>query len=221
MFIRPLLLVLLAATAASGVPALQVYMPGATYDAESESWLSTDNPFTLQVLGASRHGNLSRMDDLKLHVAVPQDWWEDGTTVTISGPGYEGGVTLTDWPVGRPDEIAPHGVYPTYYNSLTLPDMNLADGTDIVHDFNPGETGEDIGVIYEYTVSYDEAFGIHLDASGLALHARNGRYQSVFSPFSHDADAPGGGNGEEPIPEPPALLLAVLALGGATLRRRT
>ena len=47
---------------AYAVPALQLYMPGSTYDPGSESHVIAHTPFTLQVLGASKNGNISRID---------------------------------------------------------------------------------------------------------------------------------------------------------------
>ena len=190
------------------VPILQLYMPGSTYDGSTESWLTTNNPFTLQVLGASKNGNILFIDDPTLHIAVPEDWWEDGTTVTLTGPGYESGLTIDSWSFGQPAGLSPHGIYPTHFASVVLPGMDVANGTDVIHDYNPGGDGTDTGVIWEYEVSYTEAFGIHMDATGTALK-KNGRWADVFAPYSHDADAPGDepGGDSPPIPEPSALLL--------------
>jgi hypothetical protein len=191
-------------------------MPGSSYDAESESWLSTDNPFVLEVLGASHNGSIVRIEEPTLHVSVPQDWWEEGTTVTVTGPGHESGTTLTSWDDGQPGGLSPHGVYPTYYHSLVLPDLEVGTGTDIIYDYNPDGDGSDTGAIHTYTIEYSGAFGIHMDASGLAVRT-HGPALPVFAPYSHDADAPGG-NGT--IPEPTGLSFLGLLLIGRTLRRQ-
>lgn len=38
----------------AAVPTLQLYSEGAVYDTGTESWLTFDNPFVLQVLGADQ-----------------------------------------------------------------------------------------------------------------------------------------------------------------------
>ena len=49
---------------ASAIPILQLYMPGSQYNPDTESWLSYDDPFELQVLGASHNGNVTRITGL-------------------------------------------------------------------------------------------------------------------------------------------------------------
>jgi hypothetical protein len=63
---------LLATTLPSwAVPNLQIYIPGATYDTATETWIINSYEYTLQVIGA----NLDVLD-VKFALAVPTD--EDG-----------------------------------------------------------------------------------------------------------------------------------------------
>lgn len=198
---------------AYAVPALQLYMPGSTYDPGSESHVISHIPFALQVLGASKNGNINRINSPYLHIAVPQGSWEDGTTVTLTGPGHESGVTISAWSFGQPAALSPHGIYPTHYASLLLPDMDVGNGTDIIKDYIPGGTGQDTGVIYEYEVSYTGAAGLHMDASGIAL-MKNDRTQPVFAPYSHDADS------DNHAPEPASMLVVAAGVAGLAARRK-
>ena len=185
---KAFLMVFLVTGAAHAVPALQLYIPDSTYDYNTETWVSTDISNPLQVLGASRP-NQSVIDDLYLHVAIPQDWWSAGATATLHGPGYETGITISDWDFGTPDGIAPHGIYDTYYKSVRLPTMYVADGTDVVIDHVPGgDGGSTTGVIYEYMVDYSGASGLHFDVSGLSYNPNSGKWQPRFAPYSHDAE---------------------------------
>ncbi len=182
------LMVFLMTGAAHAVPALQLYIPGSTYDYDTETWVSTDTSSPLQVLGASRP-NQSVIDDLYLHVAIPQDQWSVGATATLSGPGYESGVTISDWDFGTPDGISQHGIYDTYYKSLQLPTMDVAGGTDVVIDHVPeGDGGSTTGVIYEYMVDYSGTSGLHFDVSGLSFNPNSGNWLPRFAPYSHDAE---------------------------------
>jgi len=188
------------------VPTLQLYIPtDSHYDPDTESWVTYDNPFTLQVIGASHQGNIKRIYDLYLFIAVPGDWWSDEGSVTISGPGVNATIAASQFIWGKPDQLSNHGIYPTYYCAFQLPDMDFSSGTVTVYDYIPGEYGEDQGLIYEYSIGYSGFFGIHMDAAGVAMK-KNGKEGDVFAPYSHDADAP--------IPEPSTLILIGISLTG-------
>ena len=204
---------LVACPVAQAIPTLQLYVPGSTYDLETESWTTAGNPFALQVLGAS--DPIVHLTDVTLDIGVPQALWVPGGTVTVTGPGYPAGTTVSLFDWGIPARQQPHGVYPTYYYSLALPDMNLAAGTDVIHNYNPGEDDSTArGVILEYTISYSMFGGLHLDASADGTKA-NGKTASLFAPYSHDADS------RLFIPEPPGLVLAGLVALLAVRRRRS
>lgn len=209
------------------VPTLQLYIPDSDYDPATESWLTYENPFTLQVLGASKNGNITEIKDLALYIAVPDDWLlEEGGSVTVKEENqviFEETFETSNTPYGTPTkggkQLPPHGTYPSYYYELGLPDMDMeSEPLVTVPNYNPEDDGQDEGIIYEYEIGYskEKIFGIHMDVAGTAVK-KNGNEQSVFAPFSHNADAV--------IPEPSTLLL--LGMGMAIiglwkrLRRRS
>lgn len=197
--------VIMAPGNSQAVPTLQLYIEGAEYNFDTESWMSYDNPFNLQVIGATSPANISTVTDLKLHIAVPEEWYlGSGGKVSITGPGHEGTTDLfftDDTPFGSPDSInGDPDRFPAYYQSINLPDMDFANSSlDNVTNWDPTEAdpGTDTGIIFEYTMAYDKdnLFGVHLNLTGL----KDGQKQ-IFAPFSHNADAPG-------VPEPATLLL--------------
>ncbi len=83
-------------TPAFAVPALQLYMPDATYYAinpffpdSEDSWVTTSNPFELQVAGATSPSFVSYIDNVRLHIALREEeylLYQDITTpfLTIS-----------------------------------------------------------------------------------------------------------------------------------------
>ena len=80
------------------IPNLQIYIPGATYDIETETWVIESYSYDLMVIGA----NLD-IYDVKIAIAVPEGEdgeislsWSDGThpdrTLTEAG-----GMDYTDY----------------------------------------------------------------------------------------------------------------------------
>ncbi|MDY6971434.1 MAG: choice-of-anchor N protein, partial [Thermodesulfobacteriota bacterium] len=57
---------------AQAIPKLQIYIPGATYDEQTETWIINSYEYDLWVIGAHED-----VYDIKLALAVPSD--EDGT----------------------------------------------------------------------------------------------------------------------------------------------
>lgn len=57
------------------IPTLQLYIEGAEYNFDTESWMSYDNPFNLQVIGATSPENVETLTNLQLHISVPDDWF--------------------------------------------------------------------------------------------------------------------------------------------------
>jgi len=62
---------------AGAIPTLQLYSPGATYNAETESWVQIANPFVLQVVGCTTPSKVHVIDDLWLYLAVPEPYATD------------------------------------------------------------------------------------------------------------------------------------------------
>ena len=224
------------------VPALQLYMPDGVYyetnpwfpDSE-DSWITTSNPFELWVVGASKHGNISKIDSVKLHISLLEDeylLYQGLTTPIITIEENDPNIVfnkvellISDFSTlpGQPGEIkSPHGIYPTYYASVDLFDLLVGTAEEAIYDYDknfdpahPEVSGNDLGDIQYYNVSYDGVFNfIHFDVTGTA-YWKNGDERDVVAPYSHDADAV--------VPEPATMLLlgsGLLGLAGIGFRKR-
>jgi len=60
---------------ALAVPTLQLYSPDATYDAATESWLTTDQTFELWVVGARSPEWVHTISPVMLLVGIPPEYW--------------------------------------------------------------------------------------------------------------------------------------------------
>lgn len=223
---------------AIAVPTLQLYSSGSTYDADTDSWLTLANPFELQVLGADHPNQLNLVDGVKLHIAIPSEFFNSLGTVTIEGisSSLESAFTAqtftnSDFQQGIPPELAgwsgnarTHDVYQdAYFVSVLLDNLqvNKTPADTIINyvDIAQGELppGTDTGDIDIYRITYNDIFLIHTDLTGMTRYTNSNRDAMKFAPFSHDADAV--------VPEPSTILLlssGLLGLGiwGKNRKRR-
>ena len=233
--------ILLVPAVALAVPTLQLHMSNATYDPVTESWLTYDNPLTLEVIGAVTPAWVKFVDEVTLYISVPEQYYDPSGWITIQGlpsappaapdnvPGVFDHLGLGGrahdgfgMPIYEPDgyevsrNLPPHDAFPAYFWEVPLPDLMVRTAGERVRDWIPDGDGWDDGDMQYYRVSYSGFYLIHFDLAGMA---HNGSAIDRFAPFSHDADATGNGK-EHPIPEPATLALVALGLAGIALRRR-
>lgn len=217
------------ATAAAAVPTLQLYIEGASYDATSETWVTTDTTFNLWVIG------VSPVDDVMLSVAFMTDELGGSVTLTPTTAGDFDGVLGDDdtstpsapvftgtsadgaQPLRGDGSLLPeHGIFGPGVSFLEfdLGSFTLSDSPIGDYQGTPASFPE-VGQINVYEVTLTGfASGIHFDAYDHTVSSHSGaQVKYVFAPFSHDAGIA--------VPEPSTgvlLLGSVLAL--RRLRRR-
>ena len=207
---------------ATALPTLQLYIEGATYDPTNETWVIGKSEFVLWVIGdVQSYGTIY---DVKLAAAVRSD--DSGTislTRTTTSLVYDPSIPPNPTPTENfpsPDGAVPimrdgsplpsHGIYGpgVKFYEWFLGDFALIDSP--IGDFTNGFPTEfpKYGQINAYIVTVSGFSWVHFDAYGYIVKPNPGE-QSVFAPFSHDA---------EYTPEPAAFVL--LLLGSVLLLRR-
>ena len=238
---------MMAATAARAVPALQLDIIGGTYDSITQTVISDGPSFTLLAL-ATATGNTSAADILAdtYYISASLSPAEQSSNFDAGSFSIDGNVTqVTDTGMiyGTPpldaafnSDLPNHGIFPTYYHELALQfDANDTTTTYNSQDDTGGVLFDENGygsfyVKFEVNVGGLVGKSLHFDLYNTDVRNNGSTFVDAFAPFSHDAQSllnlvidDDGGNNETPVPEPSSSLILIAGLGlcWAVRRRQT
>jgi len=208
-----LVVCLLAAPSLLAVPRIQLYIPDASYDEVTESWVTTASDFELWVI--TSHLNQGQIHNLTLISALAPDVDPTEGSLSITNLSTSAMTTFNagDYFYGTPppvgENMPPHGIYPTHYTTLEVASVT-GPPYMAVQDYVPDGDGgtDDFGNIYRFAVSTTYDY-VHFDAYGF-YRDPDGKFK--FAPFSHDATTV--------VPEPATLFLFGLGLAGVGIYHR-
>lgn len=226
---------LMISPAAHAVPDLQLFIDGATYDGETETWvLATTGSVDLYVISA----NEAHYDVFVSMALIGFGEFDPVPPVTVAG--FNGTPTAWEWgyaPIdfvpqdewgGGDEEMPRHGIFPTWFAEVNTGDYD--DLTGFVGDVQPGPDFWDPTLggpgpanaqgqykVFSLSIGAPIGTSVHFDAytytNSLVLE---GNPIDEFAPFSHDATT-------TIVPEPGTILLmstGLLGMGVAAIRRR-
>jgi hypothetical protein len=189
---------LFVAARAHAIPVLQIYIDGATYDPQSETWVVSASDFDLWVVGdVDAQGDIL---DVKLTASFfglgPGTFTlTPGTTSTITDPSTPGAPTFFQTGTGGHPELPDHGIFNdatlNHWNDYSLGDLTLHDSPigDYSGDLNFPDTFPDTGQVNAYHVHTTGWNKVHFDAYGHTV-SQSGHESSWKTPFSHDGEVP-------------------------------
>lgn len=223
---------LMTAPAANAVPDLQLFIDGATYDLDTQTWvLATTGSVDLYVISANEAHT-----GVIVSMALSGFGQFEDPTGLVSVTGFDNSPTSWDWgfaPIASvdfwdgSDDLPRHSIFPTWYAEVNTDDYNMS---QMVGDVQPGPDFWDPtingpgpanaeGQFKVFSLSIDAPLGtsVHFDAYTLM---ENGFLSDLvideFAPFSHDAST-------TIVPEPGTIMLmstGLLGLGLSAIRRR-
>lgn len=197
-FLAPLAVALGLATTAQAIPVLQIYVEGATYDPNTETWVTSQPNFKLWVVGdVDAHGPIQNV------VLVASFFGLGGsisftptTTNLIADPSTPGApVFLTSGTGGHP-VLPDHGIFNDatldHWENLAIGNMGLTDSP--IGDYNGSSSFPssfpDNGQVNVYDVQVAGWNKVHFDAYGTTVNTMNGKETTWKTPFSHDGQVP-------------------------------
>jgi hypothetical protein len=192
------LAILVAAAGAGAIPALQIYIDGAVYDPNTETWTTTASDFDLWVVGDV--DAVGTIHDVKLAVSffglAGNFSLTPATTGLITDPSLPAAPIFYQTGTGGHPTLPAHGIFNDatlhHWDDYRLGDFTLTDSPIGDYDGSPSFpiAFPDNGQVNVYHVHVDGWYRVHFDAYDHTVDSMNNKEKFWKSPFSHDGEVP-------------------------------
>lgn len=184
---------------AHAIPGLQIYIAGATYDSNSQTWVTASPDFDLWVVGdIAQTGTIS---DVKLTVSYfglgpGSISFTPTTTGSVTDPSTPPAPTFLQSGTATHPVLPSHGIFNdatlNHWDDYRLGDLSLTDSP--IADFNGSAvfptSFPDNGQVNVYRVHVEGWTKVHFDAYDHTVNSMNNKEIFWKTPFSHDGQVP-------------------------------
>jgi len=188
----------LMASMAQAIPVLQIYVEGATYDPNTETWVTSQTDFKLWVVGdVDAFGPISGTTLTASFFGFGGSiTFTPATTMLITDPSVPGAPVLMTSGVGEHPVLPPHGIFNdvtlNHWEDYAIGNMALTDSP--IGDYNGSPSWPasfpDNGQVNVYDVHVEGWTKVHFDAYGTTIDTMDGKETTWRTPNSHDGQVP-------------------------------
>lgn len=197
--LAPAAAILFAASSVSAIPVLQIYVEGATYDTNSETWITTASDFKLWVVGnVDAHGAIlnTKLTASFFGLGGGSISFTPTTTGLITDPSTPSAPSAAGSGNGGHPVLPNHGIFNDatlhHWTDYTIGDMSLTDSPIGDYSGSPAwpTSFPNNGQVNVYQVHVEGWTKVHFDAYGVTVNTTNGRETTWKTPGSHDGQVP-------------------------------
>jgi len=190
---------LASAASVSAIPVLQIYVEGATYDQNTETWVTSQTDFKLWLVGdVDAHGAITSAKLVASYFGL------GGGTMTltpamatlVTDPSTPSAPTLAATGTGGHPVLPPHGIFNDvtmhHWDDFAVGDLTLTDSPIGDYSGTPAfpVSFPDNGQVNCYDVHVEGWTKVHFDGYGVTIDTTNGNETTWKTPGSHDGQVP-------------------------------
>lgn len=190
---------LLLASSAGAIPVLQIYIEGAVFDPQTETWVTTQSDFKLWLVGdVDAHGPIQNatLTASFFGLGPGSITFTPTTTTLVTDPSTPPAPFVSQSGNGGHPVLPPHGIFNDatlhHWTDYGVGTMSLTDSPIGDYSGSPAfpTTFPDNGQVNAYNVHVEGWTRVHFDGYGVTVNTTNGRESIWRTPGSHDGQVP-------------------------------
>jgi hypothetical protein len=183
---------------AQAIPVLQIYVEGATYDSNTQTWVTSVHDFKLWLVGdVDAHGPIMNAKLVASYFGLSGSMTITPSNATlITDPSTSPALAVSATGTGGHPVLPNHGIFNDvtlhHWDDFAVGDMTLTDSPIGDYSGNPSFPASfpDNGQVNAYDVHVEGWNKVHFDGYGVTINTTNGRETTWKTPGSHDGQVP-------------------------------